>query len=461
MTDSKIFQVPENFDLNQTNSLSQKRDGTAAHGGKQFPKVVFNNLPPILRDACNFIEDDNDRNVFFVGLLGVLSGMLPNVKGSYNGLSYESNLYVYVIAPYGEGKSSLKFAKTIAMPIERKKRALKRSKGHPVMNPIEQHRSSGSDSKKIDSVFARHFIPANISKTGFIQLIAENGGRGTLFESEGDTVADTLSQDYGHFSDVLRNAFQHETVSYFRRENYEDVEIESPFLSVILSSTVDQMRRLIPSVQNGLFSRFLFYSADRNPEFVDVFQPKKREYLSYFESVGNELLGLYDFLSGLEAPINFDLTDKQKSSFLELLGTLKRELGENVDECLEGSANRLGLMCFRIAMILTAIRSFQTGKKLEGTLICDDADFVNAIRIIRTFTRNMLDIYWKITITSDDLADNKEVSKAQQKEMVNKEYIEKINRGETPNYRQIALRYLGSETKHQTVYRWTHQTKAA
>ena len=103
----------------------------------------------------------------------------------------------------------------------------------------------------------------------------ENGGRGTVFETEADTLADALKQDHGGFSDTLRQSFGHEPLSYFRRTNSEDVEIASPALSVVLSSTFDQLVKLIPSAENGLFSRFVYSELKTTPPVHNVFDKSK------------------------------------------------------------------------------------------------------------------------------------------------------------------------------------------
>lgn len=54
------------------------------------------------------------------------------------------------------------------------------------------------------------FIPANNSTTGVFQLLFDNEGRGLMFETEGDTLAQAFKTDYGNYSDGFRKAFHHE-----------------------------------------------------------------------------------------------------------------------------------------------------------------------------------------------------------------------------------------------------------
>jgi hypothetical protein len=62
----------------------------------------------------------------------------------------------------------------------------------------------------------------------------DNDGIGLLFESEGDTLSQTLKSDYGNYSDVLRKAFHHELVSLSRRKDREYCEVSNPRVSVAL-----------------------------------------------------------------------------------------------------------------------------------------------------------------------------------------------------------------------------------
>lgn len=44
-------------------------------------------------------------------------------------------------------------------------------------------------------------IPANSSATSVYQVLNDNQGVGLMFETEGDTLANTFKSDYGNFSD--------------------------------------------------------------------------------------------------------------------------------------------------------------------------------------------------------------------------------------------------------------------
>ena len=84
-----------------------------------------------------------------------------------------------------------------------------------------------------------------------------------IFETEADTLTNMLSnKEYGNYTDLLRRAFHHETISMVRVTDQVNIEIEEPRLAVFMTCTGNQLVLLLPSsnISNGLASRILFMS---------------------------------------------------------------------------------------------------------------------------------------------------------------------------------------------------------
>ena len=64
------------------------------------------------------------------------------------------------------------------------------------------------------------FIPANSTATAVFQILNDNDGNGLMFETEGDTLAQTFKSEHGNYSDGFRKAFHHEKISYLRRKDW-------------------------------------------------------------------------------------------------------------------------------------------------------------------------------------------------------------------------------------------------
>jgi hypothetical protein len=428
---------------------------------KCFPNEVYRNLPELHRLLCDKVTDKTEKEVLLFGLLGVVSGMLPNVNGYYGGKEFRPNLYVYLIGPYGEGKSGLNWARKIAegIHLEKHEKARELRRGYKEdlalykrnLKQFEQGKLTKSPEEPTPPPHLKHFLPANNGKTGLIQLLKENNGCGTIFETEADTLTGAIKQEHGNFSDTLRQGFGQESISYYRRSYDEDVEILSPALSVVLSSTFDQLLRLIPSIENGLFSRFIYYEISATTEFKDVFDSSKNSYNAFFTEVGKRFKVLYDYLSNQSISILFRLQAHQEAEFIRYFQQLKLELCEDISTDLGGTVNRLALICFRIAMQLSVYRAYEVG--LPPLLLeCSDQDFENALRIINTLQKHTVSVYDRLsnaTKRSVDFNGDKDALKLEQK----RKCFELYKSGIT-NYREIAHIVLGSETKVSTVHRW-------
>ncbi len=95
-------------------------------------------------------------------------------------------------------------------------------------------------------------ISGNNTGTGILQNIMDANGTGLICETEADTISAAIGSEYGHWSDTLRKAFDHDRLSYNRRTDQEYREVKKSYLSLLLSGTPAQVKPLIPSTENGL-----------------------------------------------------------------------------------------------------------------------------------------------------------------------------------------------------------------
>ena len=236
------------------------------------------------------------------------------------------------------------------------------------------------------------FIPANSSATSLYQSLNDNQGVGLIFETEGDTLATIFRTDYGNFSDGFRKAFHHETISYQRRKNRELVELETPRLSTVLSGTPRQISTLIPDAENGLFSRFIFYSMPMNIAWHDMFTYTDDKTLDeQFAQLGENFFELYKSLAEGEK-LCFALTKAQQNEFNRYFAEVQTQYALLLGKDMVASIRRLGLIVFRMAMILTVLRIMASGEWCT-TLICRDDDFDTALTLARHLLLHTAQVY--------------------------------------------------------------------
>ncbi|NCC74333.1 MAG: DUF3987 domain-containing protein, partial [Sphingobacteriia bacterium] len=326
--------IPVNTDLNKV------EPAPPAATRATFSEEVYNNLPEALQTTCNKLSG-TDKEVYFVGSLAALSAILPNLQAMYDGSPIEANLYLFLLGGYGSGKGSLKYAQKLVEPVHQHLRETEQPPDNETGQPGQ---------KKL------LFLPANSSKSGLIELLATLQ-RGLLFETESDTLADQLRQDYASFSDLLRASYHHETIRFYRRLQKEFYEIENPKLSVLLSGTPGQLRKLIPGIENGLFSRFMFYQIEPETRFKNVFKNNGSDLTNYFYQAGRKLLPLFTWLNDQSEPFTFTFTAEQKEEFLHYFSDLKQTLVDTFGVEISGNVNRFGVQFVRVSMVLSALRA--------------------------------------------------------------------------------------------------------
>jgi len=191
-----------------------------------------------------------------------------------------------------------------------------------------------------------------------------------------------LKQDWGGFSDLLRKAFHFEPISYSRKSNDEYIEIQAPRLSVALSGTPSQIFHLIPSAEDGLYSRFCFYAFSTGIVWRDVSDANQTDLGPLFQEKSQEVLQMIEFWKSNVAV--FKLKKNQWADLNRHFEKLLFQAGAFERWEALSIVKRMALVLFRIAMLLTAIRRYEL-KNWSEELICQDEDFQIAKSLVEVY----------------------------------------------------------------------------
>ena len=366
-----------------------------------LPDSVYETLPEFLKRVVAQSGTPEEKDIMLLGTLATLSACLPKVYAIYDNKRVFANLFLYISSQASAGKGNLVYCKQLVDPIHRElRRQSHAEKAHYEADMKEYNLMKMKDfsvSKPIKPPEKMLFIPANNSTTGVFQLLSDNEGRGLISETEGDTLAQAFKSDYGNYSDGFRKAFHHESISYFRRTDREYVEIDKPCLSAVLAGTPKQISALIPSAENGLFSRFMFYYMNIKLVWKDVLTERGENGLEgYYDALGQEFLPLYKALEEKPA-IKFCVTPEQNEQFNAFFTQLQEKyvMLQGLDYI--GTVRRLGLIAFRIAMIFTALRILETGD-FSQIQFCRDDDFQAVLSMIRVLVRHASHVYSELPV---------------------------------------------------------------
>jgi hypothetical protein len=304
-------------------------------------------------------------------------------------------LFSFILAPAASGKGALKFAKALAdkyhsTQLEESKEARKiyeenlaaykmlKSKGK-----LEENQGMPQEPK-----FKVVYIPANTSNAKIIQHLDWNEGKGIICETEADTLGQTFKNDWGSYSDMLRKSFHHEKISVSRKTDAEFVEVNEPQLSVALSGTPKQVFNIIASAEDGLFSRFIFYVFKTDAVWLDP-SPKGNpvNLTEYFTKQSKQVFKMVEFFE--RDNMTLQLTEEQWDKFNPIFSSYLVQISTFVSDDAQSIVKRLGIILFRLCMIFTAIRKFETND-YHKEIYCSDIDFETALTLIKTYLQHSI-----------------------------------------------------------------------
>lgn len=350
---------------------------------------VYTLLPETLQKLTQGFES-RERDIVLTSTLGVISASIPKVFGIYDGDKTYSNLFCMIIAPAASGKGVMNKSRILIDKIHDK--LLKSS--------LEEIEKCKNEKKKLKE---RNFdncptpeikiLPANTSTAEMYSYLASSEHGLLIMESEADTMSIMLKNDWSNYSDVLRKAFQHEPISISRKIENIFVDVKEPKLSVVLSGTPEQMKSLVKSKENGLFSRFIVYCFDEISGFkTDLFSNKTKNSNSVFIDESQNIYDLYGRLKKIDQEIEFVWTETQHRCFINEFVKLHEMIIEFHSNGFISNLRRHGLIMFRIAMILSVLRDINNIDKRE-MLVCRNVDFLLALNITKILLKHSLIIF--------------------------------------------------------------------
>ena len=359
-----------------------------------FSNLIEDSLPPFLKIIAGNGESYQEKDLLILGSIVTISSCLPNRYGRYAGMEVYPNLFFFLTARASSGKGRLNLCRLLVQPIhDRMFEQYKKERKEYLKLKAEYETRKTRGMQKPDAPAKRMlFIPANSSATSVYQILSESDERGLIFETEGDTLAYSFASDFGNFSDGFRKAFHHEPISYHRRKDDEHVDIMHPQLSTVLSGTPEQLRSLIKDTENGLFSRFIFYRLNSGLDWMDVFaDPLGKSLDAEFSEYGRIFTAFHDRLCKTRR-LYFQLKETQTEKFNRYFSALQVALYSKYGEDMIPSVRRMGLIFYRIAMILTTLRIMTHGDYLSD-MLCMDMDFEAALRMVNVIMQHTVAVY--------------------------------------------------------------------
>ena len=314
------------------------------HIGKH---VEPENLPAMIQPIMSLAQSDAERDMLLMSLLTAAGSCMPNLYFRYGltGKKYYPNLQCFIVGSAACGKGIANLALELV------------SKVHEALPLV---------------------IAGDSSYPGFYKQLERQNGRGYIHESEGSVITDVWRTSVANYNTALRKAAEHEPITRNRANNNSC--IACPQLSVLLTGTFSQYKALVPSIENGYFSRLLTLIVNDQ----QAFSSRYVEPASGSNGVmGTAAQQLFDLCQALykSRPIEFSLTSEQRARLGQHLETAYPALMSLLGDNFHSVVLRMAVHIERIAMILSALRlpSLSSARDIRPeNVVCSDSDYATA-----------------------------------------------------------------------------------
>ena len=317
--------------------------------------IAPDNLPAIIQPVMSLAQSDAERDMLLMALLTAAGSCMPKLYFRYGltGKKYYPNLQCFIVGSAACGKGianlALDFVRMVdeAMPL---------------------------------------VIPGDSSYPGFYRRLQSQDGRGYIHESEGSVITDVWRSTVTSYNTALRKAAEHEPIT--RNRANDNSSIPCPQLSVLLTGTFSQYRALVPSIENGYFSRLLTLIVNDQQPFSSKYVQPADSTSHVMPAAAQQLYNLCEMLYRSQ-PVEFSLTDDQRTRLGQHLQTAYPALISQLGSNFHSVVLRMAVHIERMAMILTALRKgselslreaneggeSDSPRKEERTWMCKDADY--------------------------------------------------------------------------------------
>lgn len=359
-----------------------------------FGEEVWEHLPPLLLDTLKVAVSDRERDLIALASVTALGSTLPNVEGMLKKDEYQLPFYTLILGPSGSGKGCVDVVRYLIGPWQ--VYVLNNSQaGHKEylaqleafeLYKARQKASAGKapqpgtpPEEPVPVPLRRLHISGYTTTARMIEQLEENKPYASfLYETELESSSNTVSQDFGNYSYVLNQAFQHERISCSSKMN-GSAYVDHPVLGFLATGTPGMLPRFIPSTESGLFSRMLIYRLTGYAEYQPLTSSDDtKSVLHYLRGLGQRVLDMAIHLEKHETFVRFsDAQRKRLDRYFEKEYNNVRVFG---NDDVASVVLRYRLIIFRIAMTLTAIRKGEA-LGVEDDMVVSDEDFGVAFRI--------------------------------------------------------------------------------
>jgi hypothetical protein len=372
-------------------------------------KEIERVLPPTLQKVLAPIEEPHERFMMLLGAITCSGGMAPMSFTNYDRRKNYGSLYTMLLLPPASGKGVLTLLPKWVKKVN--DHLLKESSENQ-----ERYRYAAKEYKKKSAdgniaippkrpPYKILLVPGNVTSPAMIQLFNDSEGKQILLqlESEIDVFTAHGKSDFFSLNSImLRQAFHHEVIADHRKTNQEHHSCSNPKLSIVMTGTPDQVKKLINNANDGLFSRFSIFYGKASLMWKDVSGEgsEVKDLDELFETLAEDY---YQGWLAMKDRVIQVVFSKNQWSVIDKEGRRQLpELHEYLGPAAASIIKRHMLMLVRVALILTVVRAYDE-KNIDNKIQCSDDDFKIAQWLISESFKYAVKLYKELPGSKDNV----------------------------------------------------------
>ena len=377
----------------------------------------------------------------------VISGtFFPNAWVNHRNKVNYLPLMLFVIGPPSSGKGPLAILKRVTNKINEYLRNEYNNELKKYKEELRAYKEATANgtimAEPVRPKLKMVEIPANTTSSKFIEQISDNGPNviSIVVEGEIDVFVSAAKGKHGEMnSSIMRHAFQQEALSLRRKTNDEYINILTPKLAYALSGTFNQLKSMVPSNEDGTYSRFLILNLKGSLTWSDVKPTKGYVTIdSQLDVLAEAYLEIFRTWSGRDVEVRFR---NHHYAMINDFGSTNLNDSFYLGEHAPSIVKRHSLMLMRIAGTLTMLRNFDNDTT-DSLLYCSDIDFDSAYMLTKNSLEHSLELFQKLP--GERLKKN-----ANQQKL-----LELLPAQFDFNTAKLCASQLSPEPAERTVYRW-------
>lgn len=374
----------------------------------RFSDKIYKRSPRVLQELVETVEQSEEKEVVYFTAIILLGVLFPNRVFRYFNNNYYPNLYGYILGEAASFKGKAKIVRNALRPYQDVVDERYKQRMDEKAAAVAYNRDNKENKRPINKVPDLNlFFDGNTSSAAMLKAMQDSPVL-VMFETEGDTITKTWKTDWGNYSDILRKTFEHESLYSLKKngneENLMRIHIQNPKLSVLVSSTEQQMRKVLNSdeTENGLMSRFLFYIVQNDKKWYNGWESNTDVDI---ESILRSRIPPDVWMTWTSQPdCYYSLSKEAHQYHQEYFNYVNDNWPEELFQII-ALIRRSGTATARIAMIIEELHKLDHPEKKSGLVAksytISGESMLLAIDIMKILMQHLF-VAWQITYKEED-----------------------------------------------------------